>query len=306
MTGSWQKHGLLYTLPAGGVHPLLRSHVANPLPVHLEGDVYRVFYSARDDQKRSSVGAVDIDVVRRTVVTVHTEPVFRYGPAGSFYADGVSIGNVYTANGTRYMLFMGWQNPVGGHWRGDIGRLVLGADCSLTIDRPEPFIGADAVDPISLSYPWVEPYADGSYRMWYGSTTTWDAGNGEMIHVFNGATSPDGHTWQKTGLAVPYVVGVAQAFSRPTVLRHADGAHELWFSYRSGTGETYRIGHATSPDGLTWQLDVPYAGLPVSASGWDAEMIEYPFVFRHAGATYMLYNGNGNGASGFGLAQRND
>jgi hypothetical protein len=44
------------------------------------------------------------------------------------------------------------------------------------------------------------------------------------------------------------------------------------------------------------------AGIGVSASGWDSEMIEYPFVFDHAGARYMLYNGNGYGKSGFGIA----
>jgi putative glycosyltransferase len=40
----------------------------------------------------------------------------------------------------------------------------------------------------------------------------------------------------------------------------------------------------------------------VSLIGWDSEMIEYPFVFDHAGERYMLYNGNGYGKSGFGLA----
>lgn len=304
MTKSWRKLGLLYALPPGGVHPLLQSHVANPLPVHLGGDVFRVFYSARDASKRSSVGAVDIDIVRRVVTTVHTEPFFRYGPAGSFYADGVSIGNCYEADGVRYMLFMGWQNPPGGHWRGDIGRIRMDAQLNLHIDTPVPFIGADAVDPISLSYPWVERYADGSFRMWYGTTLTWDAGNREMIHALYGATSHDGHYWRKHGLAVPYEIGVAQAFSRPTVLVQPDGTHEMWFSYRSGTGETYRIGYARSVDGNVWHLALPETGITVSQDGWDSDMIEYPFVFRHGAETYMLYNGNQNGASGFGLAVR--
>jgi hypothetical protein len=44
------------------------------------------------------------------------------------------------------------------------------------------------------------------------------------------------------------------------------------------------------------------SGIDVSQSGWDANMIEYPFVFDHAGRRYMLYNGNGYGATGFGLA----
>jgi hypothetical protein len=304
MSTYWRKLGLLYSLPVGGVHPLLQSHVANPLPMHLHGDVYRVFYSARDAMKRSSVGAVDIDIVTRQVVCAHTQPVFSFGPAGSFYAAGVSIGNCYEADGTTYMLFMGWQNPPGGHWRGDVGRLRVGPDMSLSLDATEPFMSSDATDPISLSYPWVERYAANQYRMWYGSTLTWDAGNGEMIHCFHGATSENGHVWHKTGLAIPYELNKAQAFSRPTLLRSDSGLHEMWFSYRSGTGESYRVGYAHSTDGVEWVLDVAKAGITVSAEGWDSEMIEYPFVFRHKGAEYMLYNGNGNGMTGFGLAVR--
>jgi hypothetical protein len=40
----------------------------------------------------------------------------------------------------------------------------------------------------------------------------------------------------------------------------------------------------------------------VSDQGWDAEMIEYPFILDHQGERYMLYNGNGYGKTGFGLA----
>ncbi|MFM8395102.1 MAG: hypothetical protein ACKOB4_14370, partial [Acidobacteriota bacterium] len=43
-------------------------------------------------------------------------------------------------------------------------------------------------------------------------------------------------------------------------------------------------------------------GIDVSAAGWDDEMIEYPFVFEHRGRLFMLYNGNGYGRTGFGLA----
>jgi len=31
-------------------------------------------------------------------------------------------------------------------------------------------------------------------------------------------------------------------------------------------------------------------------------MVEYPFVFDHKGGRYMLYNGNGYGRTGFGIA----
>lgn len=306
MSAKWRKLGLLYCPSENGRHPKLLTHVANPLPVQLEGDVYRVFFSGRDAYNRSSVGAVDIDIVKREVILEHHNPLFEHGPEGSFYSDGVSIGNCYVANGVRYMLFMGWQAPATDHWRGDVGRLVVNSDLTLGLDSNGAFMGVEAIDPISLSYPWVLDNPEGGYQMWYGSTKSWDAGNGEMLHVINYATSQDGHSWAREGLAVPYELGKAQAFSRPTVLRNNNGAYEMWFSYRSGSGETYRIGHAISRDGRKWALTLNQGCIDVSPDGWDSEMIEYPFVLDHAGQRYMFYNGNGYGKTGFGLAVQAD
>ncbi|HRL26764.1 MAG TPA: hypothetical protein PLG97_04530 [Alcaligenes sp.] len=298
----WIKLGQIYTPNGRGQHPKLVSHAANPLPVHLEGDIYRIFFSGRDARNRSSVGAVDMDIVQRRIVQEHALPFFQHGPEGSFFADGVSIGNCYEADGTRYMLFMGWQTPSDGHWRGDIGRLIVTPQITLELDTSGPFMASDPTDPISLSYPWVCARPTGGFDMWYGSTLTWDAGNGEMLHVIQHADSQDGHVWTRQGLSIPYELGVAQAFSRPTVARNQDGTLDMWFSYRNGSGTTYRIGHATSTDGSAWRLNLEHPGIDVSDTGWDSEMIEYPFVFDHGEHRYMLYNGNGFGKTGFGLA----
>ncbi|WP_299964179.1 hypothetical protein [uncultured Roseobacter sp.] len=299
----WEKLGRIYDPERADRHPKLATHAANPLALHLEGDIYRVFYSGRDAENRSSVGAVDVDIVARKVMTDPATPLFLHGPAGSFHEAGVSIGNCYTAaDGARYVLFMAWQTPAGAHWRGDVGRLRLTEDMTFELTPSEPFMGIDDVDPISLSYPWVHRTPSGHYQMWYGSTRTWDAGNGEMLHVLNHASSPDGLTWSRHGLAVPFDLGVAQAFSRPSVAAHPEGGLEMWFSFRGAPGIPYRIGYARAEEGKTWQLVLQNAGIPVSDTGWDSEMIEYPFVFDHRGARYMLYNGNGHGRSGFGLA----
>lgn len=299
----WKKLGKIFS--PSSTHPKLISHAANPLAVHLSDDIYRVFYSGRDAHSRSSIGFVDVNILTREAVHAPNVPVFEHGVADSFYSDGVSIGNLYAVNDTRYIGFMGWQVRDNQHWCGDIGRLRMDNE-ALTLDPQTAWLTKDGVtDPISLSYPWVIRKDDGTYHMWYGSTLTWDAGNGEMAHVIHQAISLDGHRWKRLGLAVPYMLGVAQAFSRPTVLQDAMGYH-MWFSYRSGKGEKYRIGYALSGDSFKWELRLSDSGIAPSSKGWDNEMICYPFVFTHGKKHYMLYNGNSYGATGFGLAIRED
>ena len=66
------------------------------------------------------------------------------------------------------------------------------------------------------------------------------------------------------------------------------------------------MGFASSSDGLKWERDDTLAGIDVSPEGWDSEMICYPYVFEHKDTKYMLYNGNGYGRTGFGLAVLED
>ena len=88
------------------------------------------------------------------------------------------------------------------------------------------------------------------------------------------------------------------AFSRPCVLKES-GLYKMWYSFR---GKSYRIGYAESRDGVHWQRKDKEAGIDVSNEGWDAQMIEYPFVFDHDNKRYLLYNGNSYGKTGIGLA----
>ena len=302
MNNNWRKLGRIFDPTAHPRSSRLITHASNPVPIRQAGNIYRILYSGRDSENRSSIGAVELDIFSGEIMRLNQDPIFEHGPPGSFFADGVSLGNIYEVNGKYYIPFMGWQNPPTSHWRGDIGRLRLHEDGSLSLDTAEPFLGVDSTDPISLSYPWVLPSEASGYKMWYGSTLAWDAGNGEMVHVIQHASSRDGNCWQRHGLSIPYELGAAQAFSRPTVVPSPKTGFEMWYSYRSGKGTPYRMGYASSEDGEKWNSQPELSGIAVSRQGWDSEMIEYPFVFDHEGERFMLYNGNGFGKTGFGLA----
>ncbi len=295
---NWVKHGLVF-LNSGG-HPKNMSHSANPLPVKISGNVFRVFYSGRDEFNRSSVAAVDVDISTLEILKSVSEPFVEHGEEDDFFSHGISIGNTYKVNGNSYILYMGWRVENDEHWFGQVGRLRLNQDHTLSFDGSKPYMALDEEDPISLSYPWVMEH-EGLYRMWYGSTVSWDAGNGEMLHVIKYAESLDGNSWVKKGVAIPFELGVAQAFSRPTVIIDSESVFHMWFSYRSGSGSTYRIGYSKSSDGKEWSF--PKLSLSVGENGWDSEMVEYPYVIEHEGEYIMFFNGSAYGKTGFGIAR---
>ncbi|MCC6253174.1 MAG: hypothetical protein IT238_12015 [Bacteroidia bacterium] len=294
----WKKLGQVFRMEE--IHPLLKTHASNPLPVCLHGNIYRVFFSGRDDNNKSSVGFVDIDIITLKVVNLCNKPVLEYGAENSYFSHGISIGNMYSQKEIQYILFMGWNIRNNEHWRGDVGRIELVGKNTMILNSQMPYLTVDQEDKVSLSYPWVM-FHNGVYKMWYGSTLSWTSENGEMIHVIKYATSTDGENWTKHGIAIPYEIGIAQAFSKPCVIIDNNNYH-MWYSYRSGTGETYRIGYAQSRDGVNWNRKHNEVGITVSENGWDNEMICYPYVFDHEGKRYMLYNGNSYGKTGFGLA----
>lgn len=302
MAKHWKKLGQIFKMIE--LHPLLKTHASNPLAVHLHDNVFRVFFSGRDENNKSSVGYVDIDILKLEVVNICKEPLLKYGDENSFCSHGISIGNVYKQNGKQFILFMGWNIRNNEHWRGDVGRIELIGNDKMILNPETSFMGTDKEDKVSLSYPFVI-YHEGIYKMWYGSTVLWQSENNEMVHVIKYATLKDGETWERKGIAIPYELGVAQAFSRPVVLIDEQGYH-MWYSYRSGDGTKYRIGYSTSTDGITWQRKHDEVGIDVSAEGWDSEMICYPFVFEHKEKKYMLYNGNDFGKDGFGIAVQTD
>ena len=83
------------------------------------------------------------------------------------------------------------------------------------------------------------------------------------------------------------------------VLRDRDLWH-MWYSYR---GDRYRIGYAQSRDGLDWTRMDHEGGLWPQGTAWESEMVEYGHVFTHRDELYMVYNGNGYGLTGLGVAR---
>lgn len=296
----WRKLGRVFS--PDNNQPWMRTHASNPFAEHLGADLFRIYFGTRDEQSRSSIGWMDVDMRRPTeVVRVSDTPVIGPGRTGTFDDSGTSMGWLVTHGARRYLYYLGWNLAVTVPFRNTIGLAISeGPNGEFVRHTEAPVLDRCAEDPLSISYPCV--LADGDqWRMWYGSNLRWGPQRSDMAFVLKYAESTDGIHWSRDGKTVMDLDGDHEcAISRPCVIREEDGRHRMWYSYR---GVTYRIGYAESSDGRRWTRRDELSGLAVSQSGWDSESVEYPFVFDHAGRRYMLYNGNGYGLTGFGIAE---
>jgi predicted GH43/DUF377 family glycosyl hydrolase len=134
--------------------------------------------------------------------------------------------------------------------------------------------------------------------MWYVSGIEWAHSELPRYNI-KYAESEDGIHWDRRGVTcIAFKSREENALARPCVVKE-DGIYRMWYSYK---GAHYRIGYAESTDGIHWERKDEEAGIDVSTTGWDSEMIEYAFVFEHKRKKYMLYNGNDYGREGIGLA----
>jgi hypothetical protein len=296
---SWKRLGLVYV--PDGKQPWARSHAALPTPVHVDRDIFRFFYSSRDAEKRSHVGWVDVEVSDAPRISaVASEPVLLPGEDGAFDDSGVGIGCIVQTDSGFALYYMGWNLSVRSPWRNAIGV----AESETLPGRFErfssgPILDRSPEDPYTLSYPCVLQFGPQDWRMWYGSNLTPAVGNADMRHVIKLAQSRDGIHWTRDGAtSVGFAAESEYALARPSVVKVGESLL-MCFACR---GERYQVGVARSDDGVNWTRLDAAMGLSPSNVGWDSEMTCYPALFRHRDRLWLAYNGNGYGATGFGLA----
>lgn len=296
---AWRKLGRI--LSASGQHPWMLTHAANPTAQPLPGGRTRIFFSTRDAQNRSHIAAAVVELhPEPKLLELASEPLVGPGPTGSFDDSGTSMGCLVILEDALWLYYVGWNLGVTVPWRNSLG-LAVSRDGGRTFSKHSaaPVMDRHAVDPFSLSYPWVMREGE-RWRMWYGSNLRWGGTERDMDHVLKYAESGNGLQWQRDGHPIlPFANPNEYAQARPCVIRDPD-RYRLWFAHR---GDRYRLGYAESPDGRVWKRNDSAGALEAGAAGeWDAEMVTYPCVFDSAGARYLLYNGNAYGRTGIGLA----
>lgn len=295
----WNKLGLIFC-PSGEDY-WLQTHAAVPIAEHLSDDYFRIYFSSRDVNNKSYTGYVVIDInYPNIILNISQFPILANGNIGEFDDSGAMATWLTSHRGIKYLYYIGWNLGVTVPFRNSIGLALSYDDQDFSRYSNGPIIDRSKTEPHFCASCCVIP-GNEVWRMWYLSCTEWFIENNLPKHKYHikYAESVDGINWTREGVvAIDYANEKEYAISRPSVI-YEGGIWKMWFSYRS---ESYRIGYAESVNAIDWKRMDHLVGMDVSLEGWDSEMIEYPFVFDHKGKRYMLYNGNGYGKTGFGLA----
>lgn len=298
----WKKLGLIFE---PGRYDWQHTHAQNPLPEALGDGTYRVHFAARDAENRARGGYFDFNIAEpKKILNVSSSPTLDLGLLGTFDDSGVMPSSIVEVDGDRYLYYTGWSKAVTVPFSFHIG-LAISRKSETGYRRfsDAPVLGRGHDDPYITAAPYVIREGD-LFRMWYISGTGWTLeGNEEKprhYYTIKHAKSKDGISWQTSRhLCIEYREK-EYAVARPVVFMDGD-TYRMWFTFRGGS-DTYRIGSATSSDGIHWDRDRANVNIATSSDGWDSEMICYAHPLEYEGQIFALYNGNGYGRTGVGLA----
>lgn len=288
----------------------MTSHASIPVVEKADEKILRIYFGTRNRENRSLTSYIEVESNNpRNILYIHNQPILTLGNLGTFDDSGIMPSWIVNHNGHKYLYYIGWNPQVTVSYRLAIG-LAIAQEKSQVFKKYSigPICDRSLEEPYFNTAPCV--LVEGElWRMWYISCTSWEVVNGwpEPSYHVKYAESTDGIHWQKTGIVCIDYTNKMQAIGRPCVYKD-EGKYKMFFSYRginsyrSDQKQSYRIGYAESTDGMNWAVMNEHVGIDVSSAGWDSEMIEYCYILNQIGKTYLFYNGNGFGKTGFGYA----
>ncbi len=294
---TWTKNGSDPVLDIGPPSSWDDTHVGGPTVLH-DGTTYHMWYAGHDGANYRIGYATSPGWNMWTKIGAN--PVLDLGPPGS-WEDTYAYLPVVLYDGLTYrMWYSGWD---GAHRR--LGYATSSDGVTWTKHPSNPVL--DLGPPGS----WDEIHAyspsvlyDGTiYHMWYTGADNTDT------YRIGYATSPDGIIWTKSpanpvlGLGPPGTWEDNHLHS--TTVLYDGLKYHMW--YGGDDGLNWRIGYATSPDGITWTKSPANPVLDLGPPGsWDDTQTQFPSVL-HDGVTYqMWYTGNDGTTRRIGYATSSD
>lgn len=275
----------------------------------------RVYFSSRpacDDNGQYVSYSSYIDLDRQNLFNIKNiseNPILPLGDLGEFDEFGIYPVSIIRVDNLIYAYYAGWTRCESVPFNVAIG-LAISYDEGKSFQKigNGPILPYSLDEPFILSGPKIRRFND-QWQLFYISGSKWKMidGRAEPVYKIRMAISSDGINWQKLNRnLIADRIEDDEAQASPDVF-YANGKYHMFFCYRYSSNyrnkkNGYRIGYASSTDLINWDRNDSKAGIDISDSGWDNEMISYPHVFELDNQIYMAYLGNQVGRYGFGIA----
>lgn len=310
----WKKLGKVFTPQEVEGCSWLKEFAQAPATLVFE-DFVRIYFSCRppaDENGQYVSYSAYVDLERTDLFKIRhvsEQPILRLGGLGEFDEFGTYPVSVISDGDEVRAYYAGWTRCESVPFNVAIG-VARSTNGGKTFDKlgNGPVLSYTPDEPFVMSGPKIRRF-DGVWYLWYIAGRKWKMvdGRAEPVYKIRMAVSRDGIYWEKQNKdLIESRLEEDEAQASPDVF-YANGKYHMFFCYRyssdyRGKQNGYRIGYASSVNLFDWVRDDSKAGIDVSESGWDAEMISYPHVFELDGKTYLAYLGDQVGRYGFGLA----
>ncbi|MBO4644654.1 MAG: hypothetical protein J5716_08630 [Alphaproteobacteria bacterium] len=301
----WVKKGLIYA-PAGE-NGWKNQFAMCPVPFLIDKDRLRVLVNMCDENMIGRVGYVDVNPENPSeVYAVSETPVLDIGKAGAFDDHGAVILDLLNLGDKLYMYYVGFQLGVNVPYY-MFGGLAVSKDGGRTFKRYSQSPVLDRRGDEIYARCGIQVLKDnGKIKMWYiGSCKDgWTTAQGKLkpLYTMMYTESDDGIHWNKEPVqCMEYASADEHGFGRPHVWKDG-GKYKMIYSIRTYS-RGYYLGYAESDDGIHWIRKDDEVGIGLSETGWDSENVSYGYRFVYGDKTYLFYNGNGCGKTGFGYAE---
>tara|TARA_B100000963_G_scaffold109706_1_gene95498 strand:+ start:14387 stop:15310 length:924 start_codon:yes stop_codon:yes gene_type:complete len=279
-----------------------KTHAWVPTPVDLYNDNIKVLYGSRNKKNLTQTGYFVYNLKKRKIIFNSKKPILKLGNTGEFDDSLSLVTSCLRLKSQLYLYFVGWIIPKNTRFFPSVGVAKSNLSFSKVKKHKKPIMDRNVKESLGFASPFILSKKK-QFFMWYVAIRKWIKNKSDLIPIYNLSygVSKDGINWKYKKKEI-LKTKKNETISRPWIIFHKKKYH-MWYSYRE-LGKKFKIGYATSSDGIKWHRRDKELKIPIK-KGFNDQMSEYPAFFNHKNKFFLLFNGNDYGKTGVGLVEMN-